>query len=318
MISTLGGKIFYDTALHKHEKASEAYIDVKMIYPSGKTFEGWIPIQYRRTGLDLTDEEIPEYLESIYPYLDPDKAQDWFDEAEKFWRTEKPNASETKAVFDAIKSGKWTCINCTIKNPNWARRFQDIKEFGFTFATKTPVTCPVCHHKSTYVMAIHIPRYTDSSGNGYETWSPALRKRIIKVLDSYDAYEAKTSTSLLPDHKFSEIRWDQDTKAENPDSMSDQEIKAKFQLLSNQRNQQKREVCRKCFQTGQRQRIYGINYFYEGTEKWDDSIPRTGKGAEKGCIGCPWYDIEAWRKHLQKMIEDYVLDLNEEEAKKKK
>lgn len=103
-------------------------------------------------------------------------------------------------------------------------------------------------------------------------------------------------------HKFSEIRWDDDTKSENPETMTDQEIREKFQLLSNQRNQQKREVCRNCFQTGKRGTIYGIQYFYEGTDRWDSQIPPKGKAAEKGCIGCPWYDIARWRKELNNII----------------
>lgn len=78
----------------------------------------------------------------------------------------------------------------------------------------------------------------------------ALRKRIIKVLGSIDVYEDTFSPHCLPDHKFSEIRWDDETKGENPDAMADEEIRQKFQLLTNQRNQQKREVCRTCFQTG--------------------------------------------------------------------
>ena len=84
--------------------------------------------------------------------------------------------------------------------------------------------------------------------------------------------------------------------------MTDQEIREKFQLLSNQRNQQKREVCRNCFQTGKRGTIYGIQYFYEGTDRWDSQIPSKGKAAEKGCIGCPWYDIARWRKELNNII----------------
>ena len=294
--------IEYESNEYSHLKASERYIDVEMKYQSG-TFRGWIPIEYRRTGINLhTQEEISNYLISIYEYLNPSNKQKWFDEAEKYWTEEKPGASETKTVFDALKSGDWKCVNCEISNPNWARRFQDIKECGFTFSTKTPVNCPVCGRKSTYIMAVHIPRLLDSQGNGYETWSPKLRKRIISVLGSYDAYEGKISSNLLPDHKFSEIRWDENTKDINPDDMMDFEIIEKFQLMTNQRNQQKREVCRKCFQTGERQGIFGIEFFWKGEKKWDPSIPVKGKEAEKGCIGCPWYDIEAWRKELIKKI----------------
>ena len=86
--------------------------------------------------------------------------------------------------------------------------------------------------------------------------------------------------------------------------MTDDEIKQKFQLMSNQRNQQKREVCRKCFQTGKRGSIYGIKYYYYGDENWDINIPQRGKEAEKGCIGCPWYDIAQWRSELLKKLKN--------------
>ena len=86
--------------------------------------------------------------------------------------------------------------------------------------------------------------------------------------------------------------------------MTDDEIRAKFQLLTNQRNQQKREVCRNCYQTGERGSIYGIDFYYEGGPIWESSIPRKGKAAEQGCIGCPWYDIERWRRELKKKLEE--------------
>jgi hypothetical protein len=84
--------------------------------------------------------------------------------------------------------------------------------------------------------------------------------------------------------------------------LSEFEIKQKFQLLDNQRNLQKREVCRKCFQTNQRGIIFGIKYFYKGTEIWDKKIPKIGKEAEEGCIGCAWYDIIIWRDNLNQLL----------------
>lgn len=299
--------ISYDNNQIVHSKANERYVSVKMEYGEDGNFEGWIPIEYRRTGLNLNSrEEIERYLISIYPYLNPKLYPQWEADAELFWKEEKPGAGVTKSVFDVLKSGKWICVNCSIKNPNWARRFQELKEMGFTFATKTPVNCPKCGKRSTYIMCVHIPRDKNVEGNGYETWSPKLRKRIIEVLESYDSYEGKKGTNLLPDHKFPEIRWDENTKEDNPDDMTDEEIRKKFQLLTNQRNQQKREVCRKCFQTGIRPEIFGIDFFPIGSKKWNPNIPQKGKKAEEGCIGCPWYDIEEWRERLQKEIEDYI------------
>ena len=135
-------------------------------------------------------------------------------------------------------------------------------------------------------------------GNGYESFSPTLRNRIIKVLGGIDAYEGTPSAHCLPDHKFSEIRWDENTKSENPDTMSEADIRAKFQLLSNQRNQQKREVCRNCFQTGKRGVVYGIPFYYKGNENWNENIPTKGKEAEEGCEGCPWYDLNEWKRQV--------------------
>lgn len=194
----------------------------------------------------------------------------------------------------------WKCIHCQLpKNPNWARRFQDIKEFGYSTATHTSMYCKKCKGNTTHVMLLPLSRTTET---GYETWSPKLRNTIVSTLNNFDEYESRQAHSLLPDHKFPEIRWDSKTRQENPDNMSESEIKKKFQLISNQRNQQKREVCRQCFQTGVRGKLFGINYFYQGDENWNPKLPKTGVDAEKGCIGCGWYDMGKWRVELNKKI----------------
>lgn len=284
-------------------KGSETYISVQFIYKN-KIWEGYVPIEYRRTGtyIDFNDKNmLNEYLNSIYEKMNPNNMAKWIEDQKEFWQT-KPKAMTTKAFFDVLSQGGWKCGECQMpKNPNPQRRIQDLKEFGYTIATDLSRYCPVCKKNTSQRMLLQIPRGL-SDGNGYETWSPQLRKRIVRILNYFDVYEYAKNQNCLPDHKFSEIRWDNDTKAENPDTMTDEEIKLKFQLLTNQRNQQKREVCRNCYQTGKRGVIFGIPYFYEGGPDWDKSIPRTGKAAEKGCIGCPWYDIEKWREMLIKKI----------------
>ncbi|MFQ9685906.1 MAG: hypothetical protein ACLRZW_04385 [Veillonella parvula] len=288
----------------KHSKASEEYVHVVFTYSNSK-WDGWVPVEYRRTGISIkTQEQLIEYLNKIYPQMDPKNHTEWIKKQEKFWREEKPNAATTKEFFDSLAKGDWQCVECTLpKNPNWARRIQDLKEFGFTLATDTKRFCPHCKSNKTHLIMLQIER-GGNSGNGYETWSLALRKRIIRVLGGVDVYECVTSPHCLPDHKFSEIRWDEATKTENLDTMTDDEIRQKFQLMTNQRNQQKREVCRTCFQTGKRGIAFGIPYFYEGNANWDSLIPTKGKEAEQGCIGCAWYDFAEWRKHLLEELED--------------
>ena len=294
---------FNKQTLEIHAKASEKYVDVTLSFPD-KEWSGWIPVEYRRTGVDLkTEDEMVKHVEDIYSMISSLKQSDWLKNEEKFWKTEKPRASTTKGFFDVLALGGWKCTVCTLpQNRNFARRIQDLKEFGYTIATDTNRSCPNCKKKTTQLILLPIPRVM-IAGNGYETWTPALRKRILNVLDHYDAYEGKKGQHLLPDHKFSEIRWDEHTKAENPDSMTDSEIKEKFQLMTNQRNQQKREACRNCFSSGLRGYPFGIKYYFSGNEKWDKSIPEKGKAAEKGCQGCGWYDLEKWRRSVIEKLE---------------
>jgi len=84
-----------------------------------------------------------------------------------------------------------------------------------------------CNSNKTHLILLPIER-GGIAGNGYETWSPYLRKRIIKTLGSIDVYENRFNAHCLPDHKFSEIRWDENTKSENPDNMTDDEIRENF------------------------------------------------------------------------------------------
>lgn len=296
-----GIKILNTKRMH-NTKASESYVPVVFTYETN-TWEGWIPVEYRRTGVEIADGDdygLIEHLNKIYDQMNPANYSVWLEKENIKWRNSK--SDETKSIFDLLKDGKWHCRNCEIKNPNFARRIQDLKEMGYTIATHLNYHCPVCLNKrSTRLILLPIDR-VEIAGNGYETWSIALRKRILSLLNYIDVFEGKKNNNCLPDHKFSEIRWDENTKTENPDTMTDDEIKAKFQLLTNQRNQQKREVCRNCFQTNQRGTIYGIDYFYEGGPYWDESIPKKGKDAEQGCVGCPWYDIERWKTEVKRKL----------------
>ncbi|WP_035776401.1 restriction endonuclease [Butyrivibrio sp. VCB2001] len=293
-------KINEANPIHEHSKASEVYIASVFNYEDAQVvWDGWLPIEYRRTGVSVDYNDKPAlytYMNKVYDQMNPGHLDKWNKDQDEFWSDR--NARVTEEIFEALRDGEWKCVNHDLpSNPNFARRIQDLKEFGYTIATDTKRYCSHCGKNTTHLMMLHIPR-VELAGNGYETWSPALRKRIINVLGGVDVYENVSSRNVLPDHKFSEIRWDDNTKSENPDKMTDEEIRSKFQLLTNQRNQQKREVCRNCYQTGQRGTIFGIDYFYKGDAHWDESIPKKGKDAEKGCEGCPWYDIQEWRRRL--------------------
>ena len=287
-----------------HQKASETYQNVEFKY-GNEVFNWDIPIEYRRTGTDFTDkseEEIMQYLKNVRKKCNPKNWKKWKLEQAKFWKS-KSQATVTKEFFDVLISDfKWHSVETDLpKNPNWARRIQDIKELGYTLATNTKMYDKVLGRNCTHLLLLPLPR---GGMTGYETWTKETRDKILSLLRYFDEYEAKAmkKEGLLPDHKFPEIRWDTTTKRNNINRLSNKQILNDFQLMSNQRNQQKREVCRTCYQTGKRGKIYGIDYYYEGDENWPDDVPKNGKDAEKGCKGCGWYDIKLWRYSLNQLI----------------
>jgi len=291
--------------LREHSKASELYVDVEFIYEE-ESWKGSIPYRYRRAGLDInTEEELIEYLKKIYPSLEKENRNIWYKKELEEWESIHKDKNVTKPYFDAMAKDTWSCRKCVdkiTKSSNNARRIQDIKEMGYQLSTNTKVFCNKCDSKTTHDLLIPLEK---AEPTGYETWSPKLRTRILKVLEHLDVYEDKIvakSKHMIPDHKFSEIRWDKDTKEINPDDMSDEEIKSKFQLLTNQRNQQKREVCRQCYQTGKRGYPFGIKYWYKGDKNWSTEMPTVGKEAEQGCVGCGWYDMKTWRESLNQTL----------------
>lgn len=280
--------------LIENNKASEKYVRTTFIQDNGFKWDTIVPYVYRRTGLNIRDEkELAEYLISIKPYFQ--------EEEMKKWKSQELNRNLIKGdvtpdFFNTLLSFKEEFENFPY-NTNPARRIQDIKDTGYTIASVPRPNGLKGYNR----ILLPLPLYTET---GYETFTPQFKARVIRLLKQQNAFEAKRTNkkALIPDHKFSEVRWDDETKTENSMEMTDEEIIQKFQLLDNQRNQQKREICRRCFQEGKRGNIYGINYFYQGDENWDPKIPPIGKEAEKGCIGCPWYDIELWRKKLNQIL----------------
>lgn len=289
--------------LEEHTKAGEKYIVVRFSYENQEPWDGFVPYSYRRTGLFLEDpEEIFRHLEAVHHALKKENARKWVKAEKKLWKDKHAGKDVTKEFFDKLLNLSWNCTRSDLPtNSNWGRRIQAIKEMGYTIATDTNRYNSRLKKNTTHVILLPLER---GHATGYETISPKLKKRIIQVLGSYDAYEGKPrpSHALLPDHKFPEISWDHETRQENPDDMSDEEIRRKFQLLDNQRNLQKREACRKVLETGNLGTIFGIEYYMNGDGKWPEGVPTHGSESEEGWKLCPWYDIEAWRESLNAFL----------------
>lgn len=94
----------------------------------------------------------------------------------------------------------------------------------------------------------------------------------------------------------------------NPSTMTSEEIEDKFQLLkkddAGNHNLLKSRACERCISTEIRQSPLGITFFYEGSENWPSDCPTSALEAKRGCIGCGWYNFDAWRIALNKALEE--------------
>lgn len=282
-----------------NKPACECYVHTIFMQSDGYHIETMVPYEYRRSHLALKNEfDIAQYLISIKSRFEKEFVTKWC--ADELSEIATKNTNYAKFLRILLSSGCNEILqNKFPQNNNPQKIFQAIKDNGYILSILRG-SKENCNHTRYWLLPL--PKIGETI---YEKMSPVFRARVIRILEGFDAYEGKKTSvrALLPDHKFPEIRWTPDVVDENSDDMEADIIKAKFQLLTTQRNEHKREVCKKCKQTGQRGLIYGINFFYKGTEIWDITIPEVGREAEKGCIGCPWYDIQKWREELQKTID---------------
>ena len=227
-------------------------------------------------------------------------------------------------VFQLVSDMQWHCRPCgnkQVASDQYAGGggIQGLergtkKRPGLVMETKSDY-CTTCNKKTTW------DRWT---GEIKEANAPAnVPKRLVgKILEVYkykDIIEnrERQDHELVIDHRFPMERWGE-SETNHDINMTETEIRKKFQLLkkdmAGNHNLLKSRSCENCIKTGKRGSPMGIHFWYSGGGNWDEGIPQKGKDAEKGCIGCGWYDFEKWRNSLnQKLTELQVkaLDLSE-------
>lgn len=258
--------------------------------------KAFFPIQLGRYGenfdfikseKDITPE-FEEYLEKVYDSLRPSNVEIWKTKVTKMYSNDTKKAELFHNLFKKINE-RVPIKDSLPGNSNPQKPLQYLREDGLCIMTERN----------------EIPSYRLIEGimtKGFESESipPKLKKRVLEVFNKIDAVSGTTMSEklLIAEHKFPEERWGDRIADPNP-NLTDEEIKEKFQLFTDQFNKVKREACKKCVATGIRQAPFGINFFYEGNEKWNCKIEK-GKDAESGCMGCGWYDMAKWKEELIK------------------
>jgi len=215
----------------------------------------------------------------------------------------KPN-STSYHDWEVLKDLKWHCTKCELKSAQaktwqvWRQRGiqLDMDEKGNFYKR---IFCSNCKMVTVHrkLKSLEILEETKTRSG----ISPYLARRVKQVYKNEEAVFLRemSPNELEVDHKFPQVRWCEDEK-ENKSTMSDNEIKQKFILLTRSNNLLKSRYCERCVKTGKRGHFPGIYFWYKGDEYW------RGKNEcdEKGCVGCFWYDPYKWREELNKLIKN--------------
>lgn len=283
------------------EKTSDVFMEVEFEYEIRK-WQGVLPKFLEKQGLDLTDAEFDNIIEENYELLHPDNKDGWILESDAKWNNKD---SATYKVLSALYSGEWECRVCgpvPKVNPQPAARIKSLKVQGYIIGSRRR-QCQTCNKKTMHDILVMLPSIELRFDHGNELRKPMsdiLKKNIKSLLGNREVCfnVVRTEVELLIDHKFPSQRW-VEPETDNPNDMSESEIKHKFQLLSNQTNMWKSRYCDTCVKTGKRGDFMGTKWYYSGNENWEGQTPND----ENGCFGCPWYDLALWKEKLNETIQ---------------
>ena len=285
---------------YENSFSSETYVGVQF-HMQEQIY--WIPISGHRYNFDYNSSNISaikEYLYTIAPYFEPEAITDWYTNIENIY---SDLLSKTEMIFlKELTTQYGICRHCSqvyIDNPNAQAVIKQLKDKGFYIAS-LQVSCPKAKRKKTYDYLLPIP--PSELTQRTEKIPEETKQQMIQIYKGINSYTNTTDKSILPDHRFPEIRWGANPVISDNKNLSDEEVVKKFQPLNNKFNLMKKEACKKCYASDIRQYPYGIKFFYYGEEKWNESIPKDGPEAEKGCVGCGWYDLIKWKEEMNKKI----------------
>jgi len=203
--------------------------------------------------------------------------------------------------FETMRDLSWHCSKCELKSgqaKTWQVWRQEIglklkQDENNNFYKK--IFCDTCEITTVHrgLESLEIDTLNIKPRTNMPT---KLRKRIIDYYDNIDAYSLRKEpdNKLEIDHRTPQVRWTEG-EDKNDVNMSEEKIQEKFMLLTRENNLLKSRQCEKCAETDKRGTGYGIEFWYEGDENWDENIK---------CKGCFWHDPQAWRDEVAKILKE--------------
>lgn len=199
-------------------------------------------------------------------------------------------------VFDILSDMKWHCGKHELPGTQPAKNIQIMRQHGYTVENDTRM-CGKCGYRTVHRRLVSTTPTCHSRIR--EPLPPGVRERVLALYDCTDVVSLRKELPALleVDHRFPQVRWGGDEVHDSFDD--DVDLRAKYQLMTRSHNLWKSRYCERCAQTGQRGTFIGIEYFYEGGPNWDHELESDD---ERGCIGCFWYNPDAWRAALNAFL----------------
>ncbi len=218
--------------------------------------------------------------------------------------TNNPFKIETTSHHDweILKDLDWHCTKCELKSgqaKTWQvwRQEKGIQLDKFNDNWYKTIQCSTCDIKTVHrkLLSLEIKEETKSRSG----ISQYLARKIKNLYNNEEALFLRefSPRELEVDHKFPQIRWE-GNEEENQSSMTNEEIKSKFILLTRSNNLLKSRQCEKCVKENVRGNFPGIYFWYEGDKNWNGETATD----QNGCVGCFWYDPYKWREELNKKV----------------
>ena len=292
-----------------YSSGHDIYIKITM-QQTGKSY--YIPIMLPRRKAEInfcSDIENGNLSSQFYDYVQS-QADLLTDENVEVWKNSILQSLSKKETLKneflkTLIDNETVCSPCKFsKTDNPQKVIQFLRDDGYVISTHRAIYCNECNKKTVHYILTPV---LSTEKTNYETIPDKLKIKICKTFNYTDAYSGiknPSASSFIPDHKFPEDRWDKCTATANDEDMSQEEIRAKFQLLTTQINLHKQKQCAKCITSGKRGYPYGIKFYYEGDENWNPKYPKKGTQAEQGCVGCGWYDLLKWKEELNKKLSE--------------
>lgn len=205
--------------------------------------------------------------------------------------------------FETMSDLKWHCTKCELVSWQaktwqvWRQEKWIQLDWDWEWKREKRMFCKHCNKTTVHrkLKSLDILEETKA-----RSWiSPKISKRVKEIYDNEEAITLRklSDRELEVDHKFPQIRRLNDEKTN--DSLTNEELKQKFMLLSRANNLRKSRQCEHCFKTWKRWCFPWIPFRYKWNESWDKNIDVHD---EKWCEWCFWHDPYKWREELKNKI----------------